>query len=217
MKKAIKLASATALVLSFGVAHAQNNTAEKFYGGLEVGRSNVANQTGAVTSLLVSQLGGSASATQGASITDYRIFSGYKLNENLNFELGYLQTSSLGLNFSGVTRGSAAYTGSVSVKYSGFDYSVLLRPDVSTGMNNLFFRVGGHSLKGDSTVTATGAGGTASGSTSQSGAGVLYGIGYDVNIGKNFDIRASLNRLNKIAGESGGNATIYSVGVLTRF
>jgi hypothetical protein len=197
MKKAIKLASATVLVLGFGVAHAQNNPPEKFYGGLEVGRSTVSDQTKDTTNLLVSSFGGSATATQSSSINDYRIFGGYKLNANVDFELGYLQTTNLSLNFSGVTSGSSAYSGSAKAKYSGFDYSVLLRPDVSTGMNNLFIRLGAHSLKSDTFLSITGVGGTASVSSDQSGTGTMFGVGYDINIAKKIDLRVAANRLKE--------------------
>ena len=217
MKFAFKLAVVAAFVTSIGAVQAQSNQQEKFYGGLEVGRSNVSDQTGEVTSALVSQLGGSAIATQGSSINDYRIFGGYKLNENVNFELGYLQTSSLDLNFSGVARGSVAYAGSAGVKFAGFDYSVLLRPDVSTGVNGLFIRLGGHSLKSTTDVSLTVSGSSITATTNQSGTGTLFGIGYDINITKNADFRVSANRLNNIAGQSDSSATVYSVGVLTKF
>lgn len=217
MKLTKKLTAVAALITVLGAAQAQSNTPEKFYGGLEVGRASVANETGPLTSALVSEVGGSASATQDSSINDYRIFGGYKLNENVNFELGYVQTSSLGLNFSGVSGGSSAYTGSATQKFSGFDYSVLLRPNVSTGWNNMFFRVGGHSLKGSVDVTINGGGGSASVTDKFSGTGTLFGLGYDLNVAKNVDVRVSVNRLNKIAGRSDSDATIYSLGVLTRF
>jgi hypothetical protein len=217
MKFNFSMLAVAYLLTSLGAAQAQSNAPEKFYGGLEVGRTSIADQTGDTNSSLVSLFGGSASATQDSSMNDFRIFGGYKLNENVNFELGYLKTSSLGLNFSGVTSGSNAYTGSLSLKYSGFDYSVLLRPNISTGLNNMFFRLGGHSLKGDVDFTVTGVGGTASISDSVSGTGTLFGIGYDINIAKNIDVRVSANRLNKIGGQSDGSATIYSLGVFTRF
>ncbi len=212
-----KLAATAAIVTSLGAVQAQSNPPEKFYAGLEVGHTNVSDSTGALTNGLVSQLGGSASATQDSSINDYRIFGGYKLNENVNFELGYLQTSSLGANFSGRSSGSVAYAGSAASKFAGLDYSVLLRPDVATGMNGLFFRLGGHSLKSTSDASITVLGRTTSSSTNQSGSGTMFGIGYDINIAKNADARVSLNRLNKIAGESDSTATVLSIGVLTRF
>jgi len=217
VKLNFRFIAVASLLTSLGAAQAQGNPPEKFYGGLEIGRASVANDTGPLTRALVSQVGGSASATQDSSINDYRIFGGYALNENVNFELGYVKTSSLGLNFAGVSGGSSAYTGSASQKFSGFDYSVLLRPNVSTGLNKLFFRVGGHSLKGDLDFTINGPGGTASGSDSRSGTGTLFGIGYDINLAKNIDARVSANRLNRIAGQSDANATVYSLGVLTRF
>lgn len=211
------VAIAALLANSVGSAQAQNNPTESFYGGLEVGRARVSDQTGAFSRQLVTLVGGRSTATQGSSINDYRIFGGYKLNENINFELGYLQTSTLGLNFAGVASNATAYAGSSTVKFSGFDYSVLLRPNVSTGMNGLFLRLGGHSLSSAQAFTLTGAGGTVSASNNQSGTGLLFGVGYDIGIAKNIDIRVSANRLNKIAGQSDGSATVYSVGVLTRF
>lgn len=217
MKFAIKLAAVAALLSSLGAAQAQSNSPEKFYGGLEVGRANVTDQTGELTRGLVSQVGGTASATQSSSVNDYRIFGGYKLNENVNFELGYVQTSSFGVNFSGRSSGSVAYAGSAGLKFAGFDYSVLLRPDVATGMNGLFFRLGGHSLKSTTDVNFTVSGSNYSSTTKESGTGTMYGIGYDLNIAKNAALRVSVNRLNKIAGQSDANATVYSVGVLTRF
>jgi hypothetical protein len=207
------VAIAALLANSLGSAQAQNNPPESFYGGLEVGRSSVSDQTGSVSTQLVTLVGGRATATQGSSINDYRIFGGYKLNENINLELGYLQTSDLGLNFAGVARNATAYSGSSTLKFTGFDYSVLLRPNVSTGMNGLFLRLGGHSLSGAQAFTQTVAGGTVSGSSNQSGTGLLFGVGYDIGIAKNVDLRVSANRLNKIAGQSDSSATVYSVSV----
>ena len=216
MKKAIKLVSAAALVLSFGVAHAQKKLPENFYSGVEVGRTGFSEQTGKSQKSLVSSLGGTASVTQNSPINNYRIFGGHKFSENVNFELGYLQTSNLNLNFSGVTSSSTAYSGSIAVQTAGFDYSVLLRPDVSTGFNGGFLRLGGHSLKTSGKNSAPVPGGTISVETT-SGAGVMFGAGYDINIAKNFAARVSATRLNNIAGESDSKGTSYSLAILTRF
>lgn len=208
---------AALLANSLGSAQAQSNPPESFYGGLEIGRSRVSDQTGELSRELEASLGGRATASHGSSINDYRIFSGYKLNENINFELGYLQTSNLGFNIAGVAGNATAYAGSSTVKFKGFDYSVLLRPNVSSGMNSLFLRLGGHSLSGAQAVNVTGAGRTVSAASKQSGTGLLFGVGYDIGVAKNVDVRVSANRLNKIAGQSDGTAIVYSVGVLTQF
>jgi len=217
MKLPFKSAAGAALVASVCVAHAQGNTPEKFYGGLELGRASIANQAGELTSSLVTEFGGTATATQSSSVNDYRFFGGYKLNEIVDFELGYFQSSSVKMSFSGLSSGSDSYTGTLGIKYAGFDYSVLLRPAVSTGMHGLFFRLGGHSLKSTETTSVTASGTTASSKTKESGAGTLFGIGYDLNIAKNSDLRVSVNRLNSLAGQSDTGATFFSVGVLTRF
>ena len=84
-------------------------------------------------------------------------------------------------------------------------------------MNNLFFRLGGHSLKSTADASFTVSGTSYSTKTKESGAGTLFGIGYDLNIAKNADLRISVNRLNSLAGQSDSNVTVYSVGVLARF
>lgn len=213
----VKSVAGMALIVGVCNAHAQGNTPEKFYVGLEAGRASVANESAEVASGLVSLLGGSATATQSSSVNDYRFFGGYKLNENVDLELGYLQTSRVGLNFSGRSRANVAYTGTAGIKYAGFDFSALLRPAVSSGLNGLFFRLGGHSMVSTTDTSVTVGATNASTRTKERGIGTLFGIGYDLNIAQNVNLRVSANRLNRLAGDSDANITVYSVGVLSRF
>lgn len=206
-----------AACLTVGLAAQAQTVDKKFYGGIEVGVTQISDQTAATNASLVSALGGTASSSQDTSVNDYRIFGGYKFNENIGAELGYMQTSNFDMTVRGVTGGSVAYTGSASAKLSGYDYSVLLRPSISSNLNNLFLRLGGHYYTADATGSVTATGGNASMNTSKSGSGFLYGIGYDLNVLDNVGVRFSVNHLDKIAGDSENSATVYSIGVLARF
>jgi hypothetical protein len=215
MKK-IKLVIIAAAVVTLTSVNAQSLDG-KFYGGAEFGSSKLSDDTKSGTAALVSAFGGSASATQDSSVSNYRIFGGYKVNENVDLELGYIQTSSFSLNFSGRSGGGVAYTGGISAKVAGYDYSVLLRPSIATSYNNVFFRIGQHHYSTDTSGSISAGGSSASFNDSKSGNGTIFGIGYDATIDKDIDVRLSVNRLAKISGDSDSSATVYSVGLLKRF
>jgi hypothetical protein len=160
---------------------------------------------------------GSASATQDAAVRDFRIFGGYKVNENIDLELGYMQTSNFGMNVSGRSGGGVNYAMSVSAKYSGVDYTAVVRPSVDSGYNNLFARIGFTNYKGEATGSVSASGNTYTSNGSVSGSGNIYGFGYDAPLNTNMSVRMSVNRLTKIAGESDTSATIYSIGLVNRF
>jgi hypothetical protein len=215
MKKTTFALIATA-VFSMGAVNAQTADS-KFYGGAEIGSSKLDNETGTTTSALVRAYGGSASATQDAAVRDFRIFGGYKVNENIDLELGYMQTSNFGMNVTGRSGGGVNYAMSVSAKYSGVDYTAVIRPSVDSGYNNLFARIGFTNYKGEATGSVSASGNTYTSNASVSGSGNIYGFGYDAPLNTNMSVRMSINRLTKIAGESDNSATIYSIGLVNRF
>ena len=94
------------------------------------------------------------------------------------------------------------------------DYSVLLRPSISTGFNNLYVRLGGTWAKENVSTSGTNVSG---GNWNTTGSGYLYGLGYDQPIDKTFDARFQINRLQNIAGQSSDRATVFSVGFLGKF
>jgi len=196
---------------SFGVS-AQTFTPQ-FYAGAEAGYTAVQNNTQRFANGLVATNGGSASVTQNTGIALGRIFGGYKALENVDVELGATQTGNINYNFAGITRGSAAYAGTTSISVASLDYSVLLRPSISTGFNNLYVRLGGQWAK----ETASTTGNVTGGNGSVSGNGYIYGLGYDQPIDKTFDARFQINRLQNIAGQSSDRATVFSVGFLGKF
>lgn len=195
----------------------QNEAPSKFYAGAELGSSALKDRSGELATTLVAQVGGAASATQDSSVGIGRIFGGLNVNENIGLELGYNQTSSFGFRFTGVSGGAVAYAGSASAKVSGLDYSVLLRPSVSTGLNGLFFKVGGHSLEEKVDVAVNAGSVSVASSKTYSGSGMLYGIGYDARLSNTLDMRIAYTYADKIAGSSGDGANIFSIGLVAKF
>jgi hypothetical protein len=187
------------------------------YAGIEAGYDTVQNRAQANANSLVAQLGGSAAVTQNTSMYDGRIFGGLKVIENIDLELGYALTSNVTSNAAGVTRGAVAYTAQANSYYNGLDYSVLLRPSVSSGFNNLFLRVGGTYLTQNNSVSASTAYSSASTWNNVSGSGYIVGLGYDVPLDKTFDFRAAYNYLGNIAGISNNYTNRFSIGILGKF
>ena len=217
MKHVLKSAiAAAALGLCAISSFAQNTmTTPGFYGGVEAGMGLVKDTTKEAAGAFVRGLGGAANVTQDSSVYTGRLFGGYQINENFSAELGYNQSTKITTNISGVSGGAVAYTGTVNIAYSGFDYSVLVRPSVSTGANGAFFRLGGHSLTqtADLSVTAVS---TASVSLNRSGTGTLWGVGYDLPTNQTSTVRIAYTSFDKIAGGNDSQG-IFGVGFIVKF
>lgn len=190
----------------------------KYYFGAEVGSVKIENRAQAIANDAVAIAGGTASVTQTVRNGAGRIFGGYKFNENVDLELGYLQSQSFNTSIAGLTGGNVAYAAGGGVKVSGFDYSVLLRPSKDSGFNELFLKVGGHNFTSKANFSMS-AGGNAITipSTKTSGSGMLFGVGYDLSLDKNLSVRFGLTQYNKISGMSDADATFFSIGVKGTF
>lgn len=197
-------------------ALAQDTNATKGYFGAEFGSVTFKDQTSFAT-VLVNAVGGTATSTQDTGVNVGRIFGGLAVNENFGAELGYIFTNTANATFSGVSRSAVAYSGSATQKTTGFDYSALIRPSQSTGLNGLFLRVGGHSLSTQASVSlVTGSSSGASSSTT-SGTGSLLGIGYDAKINDKLDFRVAYTGYNSVAGVSGNDLSLLSIGLIAKF
>ncbi len=195
---------------------AQDAAPAKGYLGVEYGAVKFKDQT-SVASALVSAVGGSASSVQDTGISVGRFFGGINLTENVGAELGYVMSGTANATFSGVSRTSVAYSGSASQKISGFDYSALIRPNVSTGFNGVFVRVGGHSMSIQTDVSiVTGSSSGVSNSTT-SGTGSLIGLGYDGKINDKLDFRIAYTSYNNVAGISGNDSNLWTIGLIGKF
>ncbi len=184
------------------------------YVGAELGATRVDNNAQAFANGLVAVNGGSSSVTQNTSVGTGRVFAGYKIIENMDAEVGYFKSGDITYNFSGVSSGSTAYSGVAKVNAEGFDYSVLLRPSIQSGLHGAFLRLGAHSSRENLVITGTNIRGT---KADVSGTGYLYGLGYDIASTQTFDVRLQWMRLEKIAGESSDKANVFSVGFLAKF
>jgi hypothetical protein len=215
LTKAVVVLSA---VLGTATANAQSmNNSTNIYIGAELGYTTVSDNAQLLANNLVNTVGGSAAVTQNLSVAIGRLFAGYKLNENFALELGYGASSNVNYNFSGVSRGNVAYTGTASDSVSGLDYVLVARPSVSSGLNNLYFKAGGTYYTDKVTTTASTSVASATTTFSSSGTGYLLGAGYDIPLGQDLDFRVSYSYLNNIAGLSGSYANVFSVGILKKF
>jgi hypothetical protein len=217
MKHLFKSAIAVAaLGLCVTSSFAQSANTSKGYIGAEYGSVKFKDQT-SLASGLVNLVGGTASSVQDTGISVGRFFGGLTVTENFDAELGYITSGSANATFSGVSRTAVAYSGSATVKVSGLDYSALVRPSHSTGLNGLFLRVGGHSLSTQTDVSlAVGATAGVS-STTTSGTGSLFGIGYDGKFNDQIGYRVAYTAYNSVAGVSGNDVTLLSVGLVVKF
>jgi hypothetical protein len=199
-------------LLSLG-AQAQQ---KQLYWGAELGSSTLGDATADLNNVLVSRFGGSASSTQDKSIGMFKIVGGYRYNEFVDMELAYLQSNSAKSNFKGVSSGSNAYSGNATVTFSGIEYAVNFRPSISSGWNGAYFRIGGHNIKLTSKVSITGTQ-TQQFTDSTSGAGLLYGVGYDTALNTSTKVRFSAVKYFKFAGEYEDTASFLSLGLVRDF
>ncbi len=215
MKNIKNLAFVTATVMTFPilVTAQEAQFSSKPYVGIDLGYSRVKDQSSDIGLALVTAVGGSASVSQDTTAYIGRLFGGYKVTENIDVELGYMTTNNITANFTGVSSGSVAYSGSVAVKVSGFDYAALLRPSISSGYNNFYVRLGGTSYTNKISGSVNGVGYA----DSSSGMGYQYGLGFDSAINPTTSYRVSFTRFDKMAGESGAYANVLSVGLQTSF
>lgn len=200
------------VLLSLG-AQAQQ---KQLYWGAELGSAKLSDATADLNAALVSEVGGSASSTQDKNIGMFKIVGGYRYNEFVDMELAYLQSNSAKSNFKGVSSGSFAYSGNATLTFSGIEYAVNLRPSISSGWNGAYFRIGGHNLKLTTKVSITGAQ-TQQFTDSTSGAGLLYGVGYDTALNTSTKVRISAVKYSKFAGEYEDTASFVSVGLVRDF
>ena len=216
MKKNLLLASL--LVVTSSTVMAQNSNFKAGpYAGIEFGFAMLKDQSQSTANDLVRILGGTATVTQSKSIFDGRIYGGYKLIENIDLELGYTQSNTISQTAVGRTGAGIAYTGNADISYGGLDYSILLRPSLSTGFNGLFFRAGGTYLTQQDKTTVAGGGAAASATSNTSGSGYLLGLGYDIAITKSLDARLGYNYVGNIAGVANNYSNRFSIGILGKF
>ena len=66
-------------------------------------------------------------------------------------------------------------------------------------------------------MSMTSEGVTEAASASESGAGVMAGIGYDYSIAKNVDLRGEYNHMESVGGRSDTPMNTFRIGVVGKF
>jgi hypothetical protein len=211
MKKIIVVALAG--IAAFSVQAEQS----KMYWGGEVGISHLDDQTGTISTGLVNAVGGSASTSQDKNVTTFKVVGGYRYTENLDLEVGYFQSATARMNFNGVSSGAVAYTGNANLNFSGVEYAANVRPSVSSGWNELYFRIGGHTSRLETDISINANAVTASANKTYSGSGTLYGLGYDQKFNETTKIRYSAVKYSRVGGESDSGGSVFSIGVVKNF
>ncbi len=131
-----------------------------------------------------------------------RVFGGYNFNESIGIELGAYRMATYEYR-SGVVN--------ANVDNWGVDYSLLLRPNKSTGLNGLFVRAGGH--WSDTSIDACA---FSCGSANQSGSGFLAGAGYDAKFNESTSARIAYTYRDSISSlEADGHTG--TVGIFYNF
>ncbi len=186
-----------------------------WYAGFDLGVAGVNDRSGETATQYALLAGGTATADQNRSKAAWRLYGGYRFNEQVGFELGYLHSDDFKYSIRGTKSSGTAYSGSETYSFSGFDYSLVLRPTVASGYNNLFFKWGIHHLtrKLDMSVP-----GVLTGSENLSGSGQLLGVGYEYpNLSPGVDLRLGFTHYDRVGSESGTRASLYSLGVVKRY
>lgn len=178
------------------------------YAGVEGGSAAVADQTNVLARDLVNAYGGYASVTQDINVGMFRGFIGDGIIPGVALEAGYVQTGDVNIDYSGYSSYySTSYAGTGTVSIHGFDFSGVLHPILLGPGSGLFLRAGISDYTEEANLTVNGL----SNSTSQSGTGENFGIGYDFGVGLG-DLRTELTFSQNIANDSSSKATSLQVG-----
>ena len=195
--------------MAVGVAQAQ------YFAGVEVGsaRTSLGSATSEIESFYVDLFQSPATASYDKSVTSFRIFGGTALNSKTNIEVGYVNFGDANIN---VQTNFVGFNIAQQVTFanSGFDVSALYQP-----FDNGFYVKGGlHATKSEFDVkTFVNSSLDSVVSGSESGVGLLYGLGYQAAVAEGLNVRASIVRYQNLGGESDSEMDFISLGVSKSF
>jgi len=201
------LAAAFALLLA-STAWSQEEIG--FYIGANFGatRADSGDAASDLRNELVASGFSSAQASIDESSTGYKIFAGYQVNRNFALEGYYAHLGEYDLSAS-TTGPVVSASGELEVKGFGIDLVGIL--PFNSALSGLA-RIGMFLWDTDSSVRATGPGGTASGSDSDDGTDLKFGIGLEWKFSPKLRLRGELEYYS-----FDDAITMVSVGLLYRF
>jgi hypothetical protein len=180
--------------------------AQTSYFGIEGGAAFADIKADETAQYLANASGRTTSYTYDKATGVARIYYGTNVAKNVDVEIGYFKTSDLKASYSNSL-------GTANEKYSayGVDLSAVYRPE-PTG---LFFKAGVHQSKIDGNARVTVGSYTATGTGSESGAGLLLGLGYDAKFSNDLYWHTAFTHMNKVAGEI--NVNVLTLGISKKF
>ncbi len=158
-------------------------------------------------------------ATSSVDDTDngWKIYGGYKFNQNMAVEGSYADFGELTID-SNVT---SPFTGTIHTTWEAQTLAVAGVGILPLAYSmELFGKIGVHYWDVDLQSTASAGGGAGSASESDNGTSLLFGVGAGYNLNNNFALRAEWERYDNVGddnttGES--DVDMWSVGVMYMF
>ena len=215
MRKILSILSIIFLAfLAQGQAHAQ-----KFYLGAGIGYETNNTDTLTTTNMnvkdiqnyLSSKYGGSVKSSADYGSAVFRLIGGYQVAEKITIELGYTNNLGFRASSSGTDGKDTRYNRDDKTSYRGFDIATILRSGIASGFNDLFVTLGLHNYRATVSSSANPVA-FRDNDSSPTGIGILFGGGCDFRLQKNLDLRTTLTRFDRVAGDS--NLKITNLGLV---
>ena len=189
--------------------------AEGGYIGVGVGRSDFHTGAGELNGSLASSGITATSTSVDDKGTGWKLFGGYRFNENLAVEGAYVDLGKLTFSSIITAPSSGTLTGEVKMKEGIYIDVVGMLP--LNDMFSVYGKLGVYSMKTEISASLTG-GGSASDSARNSDATI--GVGGEIKFADNLAARAEWERFSKV-GDSNktgqGDVDLWSVNMLFRF
>ena len=204
----MKLLAAAFALLFASTAWSQEDIG--FYAGANFGatRADSGDSTDELRNDLIASGFSSASASVDERDTGFKIFAGYQLTRNFALEGYYANLGTYDLTVS--TTGPVV-TGGGEVEIKGFGIDAVGILPFNSALSGLA-RIGIFRWDTDTSVHATGPGGTASGSDSGDGTDLKFGVGLEWKFSSKLRLRGELEYYS-----FDDAITMLSVGLLYRF
>ena len=190
-----------------------------FYGGASIGQAKVDMDNSSDDSAkLATELGfTNISSSQDDSDTSWKIFAGYKLNQNLAIEGGYADLGKFQLNADGILNG---VTGKLDGSVKSHAYFIDLLGVLPMGDFSVFGKLGGAYTQTKAEASASYSSASASDSVKENKFSPKLGVGVEYNITQSIAIRGEFERYFNVGDDSTtgeSDVDVWSVGLKASF
>jgi OOP family OmpA-OmpF porin len=184
-----------------------------WYGGLNIGQSRAKIDDARITSSLLGNGLTTTSMTDDKHDTGFKVFGGYKFNQNFALEGGYFKLGDFG--FTSTTNPAGTLTGKLKAQGLNFD-AVGILP--FTDQFSAFGRIGAQYAQVKDSFSGSGAVTVADPSPSKSAFNYKVGLGVQYDFTRSLGLRGEWERyrINDAVGNR-GDIDMLSVGLVVRF